>query len=154
MICVIIDGFRPLSCQATIPRFSNPRTYQGNAQCNRMRPAGEFFQQTVPRRVSVSTIRQIFEQCCQVLNSREAIMPLAPAALGGEHFGRRNLHFNGSPKKVEEDPIPSFRRNNLITPAFQSSESPIINWTFLAAFVGRIGGPEFFSTFSRLKPGH
>src|SRR5205823_1769908 len=51
--------FRRLSCQATIPRFSNPRTYQGNAQCNRMHPAGEFFQQTVPRRVPISTIRQI-----------------------------------------------------------------------------------------------
>src|SRR4029077_10261575 len=74
--------FRPLSCQATIPRFSNPRTYQGNAQCNRTHPAGEFFQQTVPRRVSISTIRQIFEQYRQFLNSRKAIKPLAPAALG------------------------------------------------------------------------
>src|SRR3989442_696483 len=53
--------FRPLSCQGTIPRFSNPRTYQGNARCNPMHPAGEFFQQTVPRRVSISTIRQILD---------------------------------------------------------------------------------------------
>ena len=50
---------------------------------NRMHPAGEFFQQTVPRRVSIGTIRQIFEQCRQILNSREAIKSLAPAALGG-----------------------------------------------------------------------
>ena len=154
MICVIIDGFRPLSCQATIPRFSNPRTYQGNAQCNRMRPAGEFFQQTMPRRVSVSTIRQIFEQCCQVLNSREAIMPLAPAALGGEHFGRRNLHFNGSPKKVEEDPNPFFRREQASNHDLQSSERPFNNLNRLANFDGRIDGHDFFCTYSRLKPDH
>jgi hypothetical protein len=143
---------RRLSCQATIPRFANPRSYQGNAQCNRMHPAGEFFQQTVPRRVSVSTIRQIFEQCCQILNSREAIMPLAPAALGGEHFGRRNLHFNGSPKKVEEDPNPFFRREQASNHDLQSQERPINNLNRLANFDGRIDGHDFFCTHARLKP--
>ena len=144
--------FRRLSCQATIPRFSNPRTYQGNAQCNRMHPAVEFFQQTVPRRVSVSTIRQIFEQCCQILNSREAIMPLAPAALGGEHFGRRNLHFNGSPKKLEQDPNPFFRREQLSNQDLKSLKGPLDDLNRLADLNGRIDGHDFFCTYARLKP--
>jgi len=112
-----------------------------------MHPAGEFFQQTVPRRVSISTIRQF-------LNSREMIMPLAPAALGGEHFGRRNLHFNGSPKKVEEDPNPFFRREQASNHDLKSLKGPFDDLNRLADFNGRIDGHDFFRTHSRLKPGH
>ena len=133
--------------------FSYPRTYLGNAQCNRMHPAGEFFQQTVPRRVSYQHNPSDFEQCCQFLNSREAIMPLAPAALGGEHFGRRNLHFNGSPKKVEEDPNPFFRREQASNHDLQSLKRPFNNLNRLANFDGRIDGHDFFCAHSRLKPG-
>ena len=81
-------------------------------------------------------------------------MPLAPAALGGEHFGRRNFHFNGSPKKVEEDPNPFFRREQASNHDLQSSKRPFNNFNRLANFNGRIDGHDFFCTHSRLKPDH
>ena len=46
---------------------------RGTRSATECSPAGEFFQQTVPRRVSISTIRQIFEQYRQVLNSRKPL---------------------------------------------------------------------------------
>lgn len=114
----------------------------------------KFFQQAVPRRVSISTIRQIFEQYSSVLNNREAISPLAPATLGGQHSGRWNLHFNGSPKKVEEDPNPFFRRQQAGNHDLQSSKRPFNNLNRLANFDGRIDSHDFFRTHSRLKLGH
>ncbi len=146
--------FRPLSCQATTPRFSNPRTRQGNAQCNRMHPAGEILSADCATPGFYEHNPVDFEQCRQFLNSREAIVPLAPAALGGEHFGRRNLHFNGSPKKVEQDPNPFFRRDQASNHDLQSSKRPFNNLNCLANFDGRIDGHDFFRTHSRLKPDH
>lgn len=73
-------GFRPLSCQATTPPFCNPRTHQGKPGATECARPAKFFQQTVPRRVSISTIRQIFEQCRQFLNSRGAIMLPRPSS--------------------------------------------------------------------------
>ena len=74
--------------------------------------------------------------------------------LGGEHFGRRNLHFNGSPKKVEEDPNPFFRREQASNHDLQSSKRPFNNLNRLANFHGRIDGHDFFCTHCRLKPDH
>jgi len=74
--------------------------------------------------------------------------------LGSEHFGRRNVHFNGSPKKVEEDPNPFFRREQASNDNLQASKRPFNNFNRLANFEGRIDGHDFFRTHSRLKPDH
>src|SRR5437870_9467042 len=59
----------------------------------------EFYQ----RNLQYLTVRQILRIPGEVL------FP-PPGALGGEHFYRRNLHFNGSPKKLKQDSNPFFRR--------------------------------------------
>src|SRR4029077_14621211 len=84
--------FRPLSCLRTIPRFSNPRTYQGNAQCNRMRPAGEILSADCATPSLYQHNPSDFEQCRQVLNSREAIMPPRPSSI------RRLLNYWDGPR--------------------------------------------------------
>ena len=47
---------------------------------------------------------------CQILRNPGEVLFPPPGALGGEHFYRRNLHFNGSPKKLKQDSNPFFRR--------------------------------------------
>src|SRR5206468_6659154 len=74
--------------------------------------------------------------------------------LGGEHFGRRNLHFNGSPKKVEQDPNPFFRREQASNHDLQSLEWPFGNLNRLTNFDGGIDSHDFISTHARLKPDH
>jgi hypothetical protein len=152
MICAIIDGSDLFRGKLRFRVFLIREPCQGNAQCNRMRPTGEFFQRTVPSRVSINTICSDFEQCRQFLKSREMIMPLAPAALGGEHFGRGDLHFNRSPKKLEQDPNPFFRREQASNHDLQSPKRAFNNLNRLANFDGRIDGHDFFCTHSRLKP--
>ncbi|HEY1578215.1 MAG TPA: hypothetical protein VGF82_14190 [Terracidiphilus sp.] len=81
-------------------------------------------------------------------------MPHTAAALGGEHFGRRNLHFNGSPKKLEQDPNPFLCGEQGSNHDLQSLKRPFGNLNRLANFDGGINGHDFFYTDSRLKPGH
>jgi hypothetical protein len=147
--------FRPLPCQTTIPRFflirELTRGMSSATECARPAKILSAFCAT-PSLCQHNP--SDFEQCRQFLNSREAIMPLAPAALGGEHFGRRNLHFNGSPKKLEQDPNPFFRGEQASNHDLQSSKRPFNNFNRLANFDGRIDGHDFFCTYCRLKPGH
>ena len=71
--------------------------------------------------------------------------------LSSEYFCRRNIHFNGSPKKLEQDPNPFFRREQLSNQNLQASKRPFNNFNRLANFNGRIDGHDFFCAHSRLK---
>jgi hypothetical protein len=153
MIRAIIDGSDLFRAKLRFRVLLIRELTRGTRSATEMHPPGEFFQQAVPRRVCQHNPSD-FEQGRQFLNSREVIKPLAPAILGGEHFGSRNLHFNGSPKKVEEDPNPFFRREHASNHDLQSSERPFNNLNRLANFDGRIYGHDFFCTYSRLKPDH
>jgi hypothetical protein len=75
-------------------------------------------------------------------------------ALGGEHFARRKLHFNGSPKKVEEDPNPVFRREQASNQNLKSLKGPFDDLNRLADFDRRIDGQDFFRAHARLKRDH
>ena len=74
--------------------------------------------------------------------------------LGGEYFGRRNLHFNGSPKKLEQNPKPFFRREQASNHDLQSLEWPFGNLNRLANFDGGIDSHDFISAHARLKRDH
>src|SRR5436190_2201055 len=152
-ICAIIDGSDVFRAKLRFRVFLIRELTRGTRSATEYtRPANSFSR--LCHAASLSAHPSDFEQCRQFLNSREAIKPLAPAALGGEHFGRRNLHFNGSPKKVEQDPNPFFRREQASNHDLQSSKRAFNNLNRLADFDGRIDGHDFFRTHCRLKPGH
>ena len=154
MICAIIDGSYLFCAKLRFRGFSNPRTYQGNASATECAQSAKILLADYATPSLYQHNPSDFEQCRQFLNSREAIIPHAPAVLGGEHFGRRNLHFNGSPKKLEQDPNPFFRGEQAGNHDLQSSKRPFNNFNSLANFDGRIDGHDFLCTHSRLKTDH
>ena len=81
-------------------------------------------------------------------------MPAARSALGGEHFCCRNLHFNGSPKKLKQDSNPFFRGQQMSNHDLQSLKRSFGNLNRLANFDGGIDSHDFFRAHSRLKRDH
>ena len=78
----------------------------------------------------------------------------AQSALRGEDFCCRNLHFNGSPKKLKQDSNPFFCGQQMSHHDLQSLKRPFSNLNRLANFNRGIDSDDFFRTHSRLKRDH
>ena len=74
--------------------------------------------------------------------------------LGGEHFCCRNLHFNGSPKKLKQNSNPVFHGQQISNQDLQSLKRPLDDLNRLANFNGGIDSDNFFRAHSRLKADH
>jgi hypothetical protein len=62
MIRAIIDGSDVFRAKLRFRVFYNPLPYQGTRSATECTRPAEFLQQTVPRPVSISTIRQILNR--------------------------------------------------------------------------------------------
>ena len=83
MIRAIIDGSDVFRAKLRFRVFLIRELTSGTRSATECTRPANSFSRLCHAEFSIGTIRQIFEQCRQILNSREAIKPLAPAALGG-----------------------------------------------------------------------